>query len=142
MTSSVSREEMEDEVRRAGVRDPRAAGRLLRIIEAYARKPSAQEEPPPLLSPGEWDKAAEVTMCKECVKLKSWDHFHADRQHPTGRKTTCRNCVRRNAETGRHPGQWKCPACDDYRDPGDFPQSKRDNPRRPVPCISCGKKIP
>src|SRR5260370_4478339 len=107
MTSQVTREQVENELWKAGIRSTFTVARVMRAIDLYsltvARRQSqfTLENPgTPFywLTPGDWDKNGEVTCCVACGKTKKWAHFHVDETHPSGHKVTCKPCRRKQTE--------------------------------------------
>lgn len=157
MTSLMGKEELEDRLFSAGIRNPRILKSLMRDIDVYAvgvvhRMIPANEhneqflaDPYYYLSPGEWDTDAGKTRCESCCKVRAWSpYFHVSKDNESGHESTCKACLRRERE--KNPplpvtAGWMCPVppngCGYRRSPGEFPQEKRDNPRRPIPCIIC-----
>jgi hypothetical protein len=141
------------EIFKAGVRDPGWRNRLLRDADLYAlavaRKyaprqvEASEKEKFDHLQAGEYDKAAEVTRCKTCCLVKPWyPFFHLDNHNPSGHKLTCKVCLRKEREKGmshgiKQAGGWSCGVCKERKLPEEFPEAKRDHPRRPIPCLAC-----
>ena len=158
MTSALSREDVRAKAYQSGVRNPRVLNELMRTIDAYAlalmRRSEEQEEiPAPVftpLEPGQWSAALEVTCCISCQQVKRWSFFHVDKRHATGHKTTCKDCRKKADEDAGKPPYvpqsarregWLCAVslggCGKRRLPEEFPEAKRDHPRRPIPCLAC-----
>ena len=157
MTSQMGREELEDRLFRAGIRNPRMLKSLMRDIDVYAvgvahKMIPANEhndkflaDPYYFLDPGDWEPDAGVTRCQSCLKVRSWSpYFHQDKDHKSGHSVVCKSCLRR--ERDKNPpvpvaAGWMCPAppvgCGSRRTREEFPQEKKDNPRRQIPCLQC-----
>lgn len=157
MTSQISREEVIAEIHKAGVRPYSAVAKLMISVDNYAitlaHRYIPQNAPDDkflidpfyFLDPGDWEPDAGITRCDSCLKVRPWSpYFHLDPDHESGHRTTCKSCVRRERE--KNPplpvsGGWMCPpppaGCGSRRIPAEFPEEKRINPRRPIPCIIC-----
>jgi hypothetical protein len=153
----MSRDQMEDRLFSAGIRNPRILKSLMRDIDKFAvsvahRMIPANEhneqflaDPYYYLGPGEWDTDAGKTRCDSCFKVRAWSpYFHVDPDHPSGHLLRCKACLRRERESNPPlpvTAGWMCPVppsgCGSRRTPGEFPQEKRDNPRRPIQCLFC-----
>lgn len=146
MTSRTSREDIENELWKAGIRSPAIMRKLLRSVDAYvyAKNSPVITSDLPELDPGEWDLAQEVTACISCGQVKDWNpYFHVDRSHPSGHRITCKICSARNNPgiPGGSSG-WVCPKCRERKNPDMFGREKRESPRKPLPCLSCEQEKP
>jgi hypothetical protein len=151
VTSQVTRDDIEALLWRAGIRSRNAIDGILKAVDKYAvtvyrRDAALTRKDIPCdafyyLAPGEWDKDSEVTRCDRCGKPKSWyPHFHLDKSHPSRHKVTCKACLRKADDIPvavRNAGGWKCPDCGERKFPAEFPEAKRKQPRRPIPCTDC-----
>ena len=158
MTSLVSREDIEDALVRAGVRNPQVRGRLMDLVHTYAvsmsRKfagPSDLPPPPPdpysRLLPGQADVAARVIRCADphCLRVKPFREYTQDSSCPAGRKTTCKTCVRRRDRLAAVPRlgpvkKYLCRACGEHKELGFFPEEKRRWPSSASSCTECKEK--
>ena len=155
MPSAMSKEDLRALIYSSGVRDPRKLDLVMRSLQAYAwRLATAQEEQREAvtyvpLNPGEWLMTLEVTCCQVCTKVRRWEHFHADRRHPTLHKTTCKDCRKKeNENTGEIPPfpgdvryrKWLCSSCRQRKVPAEFTEDKQMHPRRPGVCAACEKE--
>lgn len=160
MTSTASKEEVENELWRAGIRSPQVMKRLLRVIDIYsvsvahrmipanAHNEQFLADPYYYLNPGQWDIDAGVTRCSVCFKVRKWSpYFHRNLDHPSGHQLSCKQCVRK--ERDKNPplpvsAGWMCPVppvgCGSRKTPPEFPEEKRVNPRRPIPCLKCSSE--
>jgi hypothetical protein len=148
VTSVPSRDDVEAELWRAGVRSSYIMSRLMTVIDSYvfaqirSHHPleDAPQGPFAYLRPGESDMDQRVTRCSKCAHPKAWSHFGMDRTSPTGHKKTCKSCLRIRVRTAEQ--QWKCPYCKEKKPPGEFPPEKHKNPRVRVSCNTCTEKLP
>jgi hypothetical protein len=160
LTSQVSREEIIAELHKAGVRPYSAVARLMNTIDKYsvamahrmipANNHNEQflADPYYYLDAGQWDLDAGVTRCSGCFKVRKWNpYFHRDLDHESNHSRVCKACLRK--ERDKAPplpitAGWMCPVpplgCGSRRTPAEFPEEKRVNPRRPIPCIQCSSE--
>lgn len=100
MTSLVAREEIADELFRAGVRSP-LIPRLMQVIDRYAItmahhiQPTTDWRPDTYgyLGPGATDITARVRRCLQCGKIRKLDtEFVKDSRVENGRRLRCITC--------------------------------------------------
>lgn len=151
MPSSITRDDLRDELYGAGIRSPAVLARLMTVIEGYAltqvRKVRPLEDTPippdPEFSgllPGESDMEKKVTRCRQCGYVKRWELFRESKSSVTGRKITCKACARSPRPVISYEDRrWYCPSCKKKKPPAEFPQEKKDSPRiRVARCLPCG----
>jgi hypothetical protein len=157
----LSREDLAAKLYSAGIKNPRILRETQRWIDVYClqqmRKAQDQEDVTPSfteLEPGQWSAALEVTCCARCQQVKRWDYYHVDKRHATGHKIVCKECRKKeDEELGNPPyipenvrrGGWLCISiadggCGERRAPVEFPEAKREKPRRAVLCNFCEKE--
>lgn len=150
MTSIPSRDDVRAELYAAGVTRPFTLSRLMTLIDVYTlhqvRRQHPLEDVPQgpfgYLGPGEWDLDEKVTRCAKCEKVKrTRSMFGVDKAHPTGRKTTCKSCLRvRPAREDER--RFKCPGCEQKKVPKAFSEAKQKHPRLREKCLECQAKPP
>lgn len=152
MTSAVTRDEVEYELWKGGIRSPSVVSKIMRVIDIYAisaaRKYTAAAPPEPpfepywYLKPGQGDPSEGVIRCDgACGRPKRADMFHVDKDGPLGRKTTCKSCLRKARESSTQEAKgWKCPDCGKRKVADEYPEDKRQNPRLRIACLSCGQE--
>src|SRR6185437_10529290 len=99
MPSMVSRDDVYDELVKAGVKVPHVLSRLMSVIDGYARGRDIPEMPDPwsALLPGESDTEEKITRCSKCAEIRGWVSFPLDKRMENGRRTICKSC-----EDGEH----------------------------------------
>jgi hypothetical protein len=91
VTSAVSREDVEDELYRAGIRSQYIKAHLMRIIEMYARKfPAPPEEAFPL-DPA--DFLGYKYKCRECSERKYIGFFPSYKKLNPKSPVPCTECL-------------------------------------------------
>lgn len=92
MTSAISRDDLEDELFKAGIRSVYVRQHLMRTIELYARRypPVPAQEAPPSIDFG--DMHGYKYKCKECGKRKYLGEFpYYKKMHPRS-PVACMEC--------------------------------------------------
>lgn len=150
MTSVVSRDDVEAELWRAGVKSWPEIARLLKVIDVYSISRGRDFQPgfgqiEPVepwghLGPGGWDKESRVTRCEVCHLVKSWrGNFRRNQDHPSRWHSTCKLCEKTVVISPSIPeGKlYLCRGCDTKKEIGLFPLAKRQNPSRNYWCLRC-----
>src|SRR5690348_10087371 len=155
MTSLVSWDDIEDELVRAGVRNPQARRRLRDLVHTYAVSVSRQfsgpadlppvpQDPYSRLAPGRADLAARMARCADpqCLRVKPFREFTRDGSRPSGLSVLCKACTRRRARLAAVPRlgpvkKYLCRACGEHKELGFFPEEKRSWPSLSANCAEC-----
>jgi hypothetical protein len=99
VTSLISKDELEDELRRAGIRDPLALGRVMRLIELYAKRyPVLNYEDIPPVTIG--DFRGYKYKCATCGRRKLIGEFGEKKKENTRVTASCLECERLTQEAG------------------------------------------
>jgi len=157
MTSLVSREDIEDELVRAGVSSPHVRRRLMNLVHMYAVAvsrqfsgpadlPAVPQDPYSRLLPGHADLAARVARCADpqCLRVKPFREYTRDDSCPSGRRAVCKTCTRRHARLAASPRlgpvrKYLCRACGDRKELDFFPEEKRRWPSLAASCNECAE---
>lgn len=142
MPSSVSKEDIEAELYRAGIRSRFIISRLMNMITLYALAEARKAVPLEdvfrdsyaYLMPGEWDRDVRITRCVKCTVPKAWSHYGIDKTHPTGHKVLCKSCTRVRPP---EPRVFKCISCEKKKSPEEYSKRKQANPRIREKCLQC-----
>ena len=150
MPSSVTKEDIRDELYKAGIRSSFIMSRVMGVIEIYAlqaaRRAGRELESMPIapdpyghLAPGEADLQLQVTRCGTCCKVKEWKLFRRDPSAPSLHTSVCISCLRgpHYHHVPQEQRRWFCPGCERKRLSGEFPPEKLKNPRIRVKCLEC-----
>jgi hypothetical protein len=145
MSSAVSRDDVESEIWRTGVKSPHRIKQLMNVIDAYAfgmvraSKPETNE-----LLPGESDFAERKTRCDKCMVVKDWKYFSADLRVKSGHKSRCmaccgpvRNVIPYSEGKRKHKDEYLCRKGEHYLPIGEFDIIKTYDRAKPIWCIKC-----
>lgn len=91
MTSAVSKEDIEDELVRAGIKSVYIRQHLMRLVEIYARKYTAPDDPglPPVRLP---DSRGYKYKCRSCGGRKHLDQFPPEKKDNPRAPVSCLEC--------------------------------------------------
>lgn len=150
MTSIVSRDDVEAELWRAGIRDWVQVSRIMKIVDTYAlthardykRPEDLPAEPWAHLAPGNWDAEARLTRCLGCSAVKSWDgNFTKDVGHITRHRIICKVCEGKAVVSDKPGKLYLCRKCEKRKELAEFPAKKRLNPSVGCFCSSCEDEV-
>jgi hypothetical protein len=149
MTSQISREEVEDELRKLiGPHKAHMIPRTMLAIDRYVQVRMRQaavivEEPviPKVtLLPGQTDEDTDLRCCTQCEKVRILSQdFVKDARYPGGRRRICTFC--RPRSTAGRTEKYMCKKCAIRKELVYFPLRKRRNPQLTVSCTACGGNL-
>lgn len=138
MSSAVTREGVEAAAWKAGVRDRKKMGELMRVIDTYAYGLNRTELPDVIL-PEVHDNSASprgsLYLCKSCETRLPVGMFPDAKRDDPLHPYDCIPCGGADRKT------YACPECTQQKTLDEFPEAKRLRPRTRCLCLWCEKRV-